>query len=114
MSSHLVCQSPDLLIQLQIVNEGSVRLNKVRETVLGLNADHLGICKFADRDDDKYDTVFNRLVAELFNLKDEEEETEQKALGEQRLLEWVPQSQTQVPWAAGESAHSDVSQYQGI
>ena len=44
-------------------------LNQQQETVIILNADHNGICKFPNTQDNKYRTISSRIKAEvdLFN-----------------------------------------------
>jgi hypothetical protein len=47
-----------------VVNEGSARLNKPNETVVGLDANHLTMCKFPVRNN-LYTKVLRRLSAEI-------------------------------------------------
>jgi hypothetical protein len=47
-----------------VVDEGSATLYKPDEFVIGLDANHLTMCKFADRNN-LYSTVLRRLSAEI-------------------------------------------------
>ena len=47
-----------------MVNEGSARLNEPNETVVGLDANHLTMCKFPVRNN-LYTKVLRRLSAEI-------------------------------------------------
>lgn len=68
-----------------MVNEGSARLNKSNETVVGLDANHLTMCKFPARND-TYLKVFPRLSTEIAAigtpLVDEEHELRVRKLFE--------------------------------
>jgi len=47
-----------------VVNEGSARLNKTKEFVIGLDANHLTMCKFTSKEG-LYSKVLRRLGAEV-------------------------------------------------
>ena len=51
-------------LMVQVVNEGSARLNKPNEVVIGLTANHLTMCKFETKND-LYSKVLRRLRAEV-------------------------------------------------
>jgi hypothetical protein len=75
-----------------VVNEGSARLNKSNETVVGLDANHLTMCKFPVRNN-LYSKVLRRLSAEIAvigtPIVDEERE-----LRVRKLFESVPKVST--------------------
>ncbi|KAK5081052.1 hypothetical protein LTR70_009229 [Exophiala xenobiotica] len=70
---------------VQIVNEGSARLNKSKEQVIGLDGNHLQICKFPDKDDPMYVKVLRRLRAEVSQVQDVEAEREHERRVQQLL-----------------------------
>jgi hypothetical protein len=47
-----------------VVNEGSARLNKTKEFVIGLDANHLTMCKFPSKNS-LYSKVLRRLSTEV-------------------------------------------------
>lgn len=74
---------------IQVVDEGSATLNKTKETVLGLDANHSTMCKFGTKNS-LYRKVLTRLTAEISSIgtKVGEEEHEARL---KRLLELVPE-----------------------
>jgi hypothetical protein len=78
----------------QVVDEGSARLNKTKETAIGLGRNHITMCKFASVDEAWYRQVFGRLHAEISAIGTEEQVREQE-LRVQRLLESVPPTPNQ-------------------
>ncbi|KAI0008505.1 hypothetical protein F4779DRAFT_435158 [Xylariaceae sp. FL0662B] len=78
-----------------LVDEGSTRLNKGKEQVLGLDKHHLSMCKFSDLEDPNYLTVFGRLHAEISTIGTEEQTKEHEQLVE-RLLTLAPHPPTSV------------------
>ncbi|KAK3631525.1 hypothetical protein LTR56_012281 [Elasticomyces elasticus] len=54
---------------IQIVTEGSARLDKAKERVIGLDANHMTMCKFENQEDPLYETVVARLQAEIFDMR---------------------------------------------
>lgn len=54
-----------------MVDEGSARLNQTHEDVIGLDADHRTMCKFADASDNKFVKTVRRLQAETASLADQ-------------------------------------------
>jgi len=55
---------------VQVVEEGSARLNMTHEDVIGLDANHLNMCKYCDASDNKYIKVARRLKAEARTIND--------------------------------------------
>jgi len=74
---------------IQVVNEGSARLNKTKEYVIGLDGNHQDMCKFPTTDDPMYRNILRRLKAEVsqIQLEEAEKEHEQRV---QQILESVP------------------------
>jgi hypothetical protein len=72
---------------IQVVNEGSARLNKSNETVVGLNANHLTMCKFPSRSSSLYSKVLRRLNAAITAIGTAVGEDESEL---RRRLESVP------------------------
>jgi hypothetical protein len=56
----------------QIVHEASARLGHKNEEVIGLNENHLTICKFANRNSASYTTVKDILIQEVMRLDEGE------------------------------------------
>ena len=52
----------------QVVDEGSARLNQTHEDVIGLDANHRSMCKFPDKNDNKFIKVSRRLRFEISTL----------------------------------------------
>ncbi|KAI1386356.1 uncharacterized protein F4822DRAFT_409788 [Hypoxylon trugodes] len=50
---------------IKVVEEGSTRLNKSKETVIRLDGDHKTMCQFPSSEDPSYLKVFSRLHAEI-------------------------------------------------
>jgi hypothetical protein len=71
------------------VDEGSAKLNKTKETTIGLNRNHITMCKFASVDEACYRQVFGRLHAEISEIGTKEQIKEQETRV-QWLLESVP------------------------
>jgi len=86
---HITLRTLTCLCPLQVVNEGSARLNKTKEQVIGLDGDHLEICKFPTADNPMYKSVLRRLKAEVsqFQVTEAEKEHERRV---QQMLESVP------------------------
>ncbi|KAI9791807.1 MAG: hypothetical protein M1833_001331 [Piccolia ochrophora] len=55
---------------IQIVEEGSARMNLSTETPVSLSANHKEVCKFRSVDDSNYRSVIRRINAELGKLQD--------------------------------------------
>ncbi|KAF4986754.1 hypothetical protein FDECE_15788 [Fusarium decemcellulare] len=70
---------------VKVVEEGSARLNKTKETAIGLDRDHFDICKFGSVKEEGYRMVFGRLHAEISSIGSTEQ-LEQQAL-DQRFRE---------------------------
>ena len=66
--SAIMSDSSQSSLPLQIVDEGSARLDQQHEDVIPLAANHLGICKFKDAQDNKYITARMRLQAEISGI----------------------------------------------
>lgn len=77
---------------VQVVNEGSARLNKTKEFVIGLDANHLTMCKFSSASG-SYMRVFRRLSAEIVAIGTPVGEDENE-LRMRNLLESVPKVPT--------------------
>jgi hypothetical protein len=75
-----------------VVNEGSARLNKTEEFVIGLDANHLSMCKFPARDS-LYMKVFRRLSTEIAAIGTPVVEDEHE-LRVRKLFESVPKLST--------------------
>jgi len=73
---------------MQIVDEGSARLNKSKESVIGLDANHLTMCKFGSKNN-MYTKVLRRLDAEADAVGTEDGEAEHESRLE-KLFESVP------------------------
>ena len=71
-----------------MVNEGSVRLNKSNEQCIGLDANHVTMCKFPSRDG-AYSIVKRRLKAEVEAIGTVEGEREHEDYV-QKLFQSVP------------------------
>lgn len=75
-----------------MVDEGSATLHKADEFVIGLDANHLNMCKFAERNS-LYSVVLRRLSSEITAIStpvvDEERE-----LRVRKLFESVPKLST--------------------
>lgn len=78
------------------MNEGSVRLNKSKETVVGLDRNHHSMCKFANEDDVVYLKVLSRLHGEISEIGTKKQVEEQEARIKW-LLESVPSTPTSIP-----------------
>ena len=78
--------------RLQVVNEGSARLNKTKEFVIGLDANHLTMCKFSSSSG-LYTKVLRRLSAEMAAIGTPVGEDENE-LRTRNLLESVPKIPT--------------------
>lgn len=70
-----------------MVNEGSARLNKSNETVVGLDANHLTMCKFLSKNGPLYPKVLRRLNAAVTAIRSAVGEDENEL---RKLLESVP------------------------
>ena len=53
----------------KVVDEGSARLNQTHEDVIGLDANHRSMCKFHDKNDNKFIKVSRRLRSEIDTLQ---------------------------------------------
>ncbi|RAO69814.1 uncharacterized protein BHQ10_005826 [Talaromyces amestolkiae] len=74
--------------RVTIVHQGSARLGHRNEEVIGLNENHLTICKFASRDNASYTTVKDILIQEVLRL-DEREAIVEHELRIQELAQLV-------------------------
>ena len=74
------------------MNEASARLNKSKEDVIGLDANHLTMCKYDSRNS-LYTKVLRRLNAEAVAIGTKKGETEHESRVE-RLFESVPDVST--------------------
>jgi hypothetical protein len=70
-----------------VVNEGSARLNKANEIVVGLDANHLTMCKFPSRNSPLYSKVLRRMNAAVSAIGSAVREDESEL---RKLLESVP------------------------
>jgi len=52
------------------VNEGSARINTKNEKAVGLEADHIKICKFASTEDHNYSRVLKRIEATMIEIQE--------------------------------------------
>ncbi|KAI9665348.1 MAG: hypothetical protein M1831_001785 [Alyxoria varia] len=56
---------------VQVVHEGSARMNIPSETVVSLDANHVDLCKFHGMEDSNYRKVLRRVTAEITKLQNE-------------------------------------------
>ena len=57
---------------IQIVLKGSAVLNHPNETIITLDADYQGLCRFSDAQDDNYRTISQRIQAQVAEFNNNE------------------------------------------